>query len=286
MKTGYDQFFKKAQTVAQTNSGPSVKVAKKSATSGMPKDRRLQSADAKKLGRELASELRQRVSPKYQQATAKKNKKGIPWKLVSISMMGLCVTALGLWKMEKIEKIIRSVEITMLGQAYAEDTKPAESAEKVGEKSAEKVAEKTDAEKPAEKKEFTSEEINHLSKLNDRKRELDSREEELNRVEAELTAQKAELEKRMAELESTRKNISTVLEEKVQSDDKKVDKLVEMYSNMKPQQSAKVFEEMDEGLAIEILGRMKKKNVAEIMSLVKSEKVKVLSEKFAGYKRN
>jgi flagellar motility protein MotE (MotC chaperone) len=55
---------------------------------------------------------------------------------------------------------------------------------------------------------------------------------------------------------------------------------------MKPQQAAKAFEEMDEDLAIEILGRMKKKNAAEVMNLVKPEKVKIFSEKYAGYKSN
>jgi flagellar motility protein MotE (MotC chaperone) len=93
------------------------------------------------------------------------------------------------------------------------------------------------------------------------------------------------LEKRLQELEQTRKVISQVLEEKVQTDDKKVETLVQMYSNMKPQQAAKVFETMDEDLAVEILGRMKKKNAAEIMKLIKAEKAQIFSEKYAGYKR-
>jgi flagellar motility protein MotE (MotC chaperone) len=59
-----------------------------------------------------------------------------------------------------------------------------------------------------------------------------------------------------------------------------------MYSNMKPQQAAKVFETMDEELAVEIIGRMKKKNAAEIMNLIKAEKAQIFSEKFAGYRRS
>jgi flagellar motility protein MotE (MotC chaperone) len=58
-----------------------------------------------------------------------------------------------------------------------------------------------------------------------------------------------------------------------------------MYSNMKAPQAAKVFETMDEDLAVEILGRMKKKNAADIMNLLKPEKAQILSEMFAGYKR-
>jgi len=55
---------------------------------------------------------------------------------------------------------------------------------------------------------------------------------------------------------------------------------------MKPAQAAKVFETMDEDLAVEILGKMKKKNAAEVMNLIKPEKAQVFSEKYAGYKRN
>jgi flagellar motility protein MotE (MotC chaperone) len=107
----------------------------------------------------------------------------------------------------------------------------------------------------------------------------------LNRIENELTAQKEELEKRMKELEKTRSNISSVLEEKVKADDQKIDTLVQMYSTMKPQQAAKVFETLDEDLSVEIISRMKKKNAAEILNLLKPEKAQMFSEKFAGYKK-
>jgi flagellar motility protein MotE (MotC chaperone) len=53
---------------------------------------------------------------------------------------------------------------------------------------------------------------------------------------------------------------------------------------MKPQQAAKVFETLDEDLVIEILGRMKKKNAADILNLVKPEKAQILAERYAGYR--
>ena len=270
MKSGYDQFFKKAQKIAaQSEAQPRV-------------SRRPQGNDAKIL----AEQLRSRVRPK----PAKKTKRPVPWKLVGFSLIGLLLATMGLLQMDKIEKVIRSVEVSMLGSAYAADTNAESKTESKAQ--ADKAAVKVDGKKEAaaestvDKKDFTPEEINHFSKLNERKRELDAREEELNRMEQELALQKTDLEKRLVELESNRRNISSVLQEKVQVDDKKVENLVQMYSNMKPQHAAKAFEDMDEGLAIEILGRMKKKNAAEIMNLVKSEKVKILSEKYAGYKRN
>lgn len=263
MKSGYDQFFKNARKAAVTGQAPV-----KSAFKAKPES-------SKKLVEQLRTKMTDQAQAK------KKPRKGIPWKMVGYSLVGLLMALAGMQYYEQIERVIKKVEIS-LGTAVAEEAPaPAKKDEKAP---AEGEAAKPAAE-AAVKKEFTQEEINHFMKLNERKRELDAREEELNRVETELAAQKSELEKRLNDLEQTRKQISTVLEEKVQADDKKIDNLVQMYSNMKPQQAAKVFESIDEDLAVEILARMKRKPAAEIMNLVKSEKAQVFSEKYTGYKR-
>ena len=261
MKTGYDQFFKKAQKVAAKNNGKPKPIERAKRT--------VQFKDTNAM----TEELRMRMRPQ----AMKRKPKGIPWKIVGVSLVGVAVAALCLWKADDIDKLAHRIEIDFLGTAHAEEAKPAPVA---------KAAEPEKKEEDLNRKEYSQDEINHFAKLNERKRELDAREEELARTEQELQEQRAQLEKRMTELEQTRKNISSILEEKVQVDDKKIDNLVQIYSNMKAQQAAKAFEDMDEGLAIEVLGRMKKKNAAEIMNLVKSEKVKVLTEKYAGYKRN
>lgn len=262
MKNGYDQFFVKAQ-----------------------KARAPQKPVRRQSSQVMAEQLRERV-----QLRKPKKSRPVPWKMIISSSLGFLVAGFGLYHYEKVESLFKRVEITVLGEAFAEDTKKPEAA-KVGEptKGATPPAAAETATKAepavAEKKDFTPEEVNHFAKLNERKRELDAREVELQKTESELAAQKAELEKRIQELEQTRKNISQVLEERVQADDKKVETLVQMYSNMKPQQAAKVFETMDEDLAVEIIGRMKKKNAAEIMNLIKADKAQTFSEKFAGYKR-
>lgn len=272
MKTGYDQFFKNARKAA---SGEPIQ--RKPATGMKLADfeKRLQQATQQpKPQRNIAEELRTRVKVQAR----KQKRKPFPVRLVLFSLMGLVVTGLGVWKAEEMEKLVHGIEISLLGSAHAQA--PAAPAA-----AAQKSDSKTEAATVVPKKEYTQDEINHFSRLNERKRELDSREEELSRMEAELQTQREELDKKLGDLERTRRGIASVLEERVQADEKKVENLVQMYSNMKPQQAAKAFEEMDEDLAIEILGRMKKKNAAEILNLVKSEKVKVLSEKYAGYKR-
>lgn len=250
MKTGYDQFFKKAKETSSLKT----------------------QVDLKKL------------QSKKQQPQAKAKKK-LKFPLVQFCLFA--VVALGALTIfehsEDIEKQLRRIDIgfsVASAEEKAHEDKKEEHADKKDEKSEEghkeaKSEVKTDA-KP--------DEADYLFKLSERKKQLDVREEELNRYAAEVAKQKEEIEAKLKKLEETRSKISTALEDKIKTDDAKVDTLVQMYSNMKAQQAAKVFETLDEDLVIEILSRMKKKNAADILNLVKPEKAQVLAERFAGYR--
>lgn len=272
MKNGYDQFFKDARKVADQQ-GPGVKFQKKPSSPRLHLD--LASED-------VEQQLRRRMKMSAVPKKSKKKKAGIPWKLVMFSAFGLLVAIWGFENHEQVEQMVKRVEFTMNGQAYAEDApkKPAPAARETAAEAA-----PAEAPAPAASTALTQGDIDHLQKLNQRKKELDAREEELNRMEGELQVQKTELDKRLKDLEEMRTRISTMLEDRVKMDGEKLDTLVQMYSNMKAPQAAKVFETMDEDLAVEILGRMKKKNAADIMNLLKPEKAQTLSEMFAGYKR-
>lgn len=257
MKSGYDQFFKNARKVANQQPTPRPRL------------------QLDLSSEEAEQQIRRRM--KMGPSVKRKKKSSVPWKMVGVSLVGFVVAIWGFQNYEQVEHLIQRVEFQMTGVAIAQpEAAPATSTVAAAEN--EEAA-------PKEKTVLTSAEIDHLQKLNDRKKELDAREEELNRMEGELQVQKVELEKRLKDLEEMRTKISTMLDDRVKADDQKVDTLVQMYSNMKAPQAAKVFETMDEDLAVEILGRMKKKNAADIMNLLKPEKAQILSEMFAGYKR-
>lgn len=181
---------------------------------------------------------------------------------------------------EKIVDSLSKVEISVFGKATAQEERA-----KTGQKpksSLEKFSEEKEAKKVA-KKSWTEEEIALFTQLEKRKVELDLREENLKKLESELKQQQAEIKKNLADLKKIRAKISQGLEQKIEKDEEKVDKLVAVYSNMKPQQAAKVMEKIDEGLAIRVLAKMKKKNAAGILNLLEPEKAKRLSEKYVGY---
>lgn len=272
MKTGYQDFFKKAQRVAD----------KKHPAHGPAEYHPSRDVFRGASAEQLRALLR-----------AKKTKPAARRKLALKPIFGLAflsgVLGFGYANLEQVEKFMDSVEISFVGAARAnEPAAPAAPAEKATESATGDKAPEGHApagEKAVSSAPPTPEEYNHLVRLRERKAELDVREEELQRTEAELAAQKKELEERLKQLEATRNDISTVLKDRAEADDKKVDDLVAVYSTMKPQQAAKIFETMDESLAVEILGRMKKKPAAEVLNLIKAEKAQAISEKYAGYKR-
>ena len=248
MKSGYDQFFKSARNAAD----------------GKP-----------------ATVKQSKPAQQQTKYTQKKRKVTAKFPLISfvVCVIGFCVAYAGYENYERLGVLLGKVEFSLFSPANAEEV-----VKKDTPKVSEKEKEPAGFTKPVVA-EPTGEELNHLMRLAERKKELDAREEELNRMEAEMAKQKEELQKKVGDLEKMRNSISTILEEKVKGDDQKIETLVQFYSNMKAPQAAKIFETLDEDLGVQILGRMKKKNAAEILNLMKAEKAQMFTEKFAGYKR-
>lgn len=192
------------------------------------------------------------------------------------------------------DHIYRQFEIKFLSEGQAkeevknkEEKKSSDEAKKTDPVNApgEKISSAESQNKTTSNKENSNQDLSYYSKLNEKQQELDLKEKELNELEEELHKQKLEVENRIQHLEKTRDQIAGVLKERMEVDQQKVKTLVELYSNMKPQQAAKVIGTLNEDLAIEVVGQMKKKNAAEIMNLLEPSKAQTITEKFAGYKR-
>jgi flagellar motility protein MotE (MotC chaperone) len=187
---------------------------------------------------------------------------------------------------ENIERYLNGVQVSFFGQALAEADTEAGKKQPTKDKKEEKKssnAEPEQTKKSSAARAWTEEELALFTKLEERKKNLDLREEELNKMEAELQKQKVMIEKKIDELGELRKKIANQLKVQVEVDEERVKKLVDFYSNMKPANAAKIVGDLNEDLAVEVLGRMKKKDAAAIMNLLDPGKSKRLSEKYAGY---
>ena len=269
----------------------------------------------------LRAELGKKIQARSKVARKKKN--SFPVGACLFLVLVILGAASGYYRPEIYENLAAHVEIGFLGQARAADESPESKAKsgKAAEKSLKdksakkdesakseigaskdgvKVAGAADAtgEKSADsdddKKEekvtsihgWTPEELSFFNKLNDRKKQLDLREAELNKLEEELQKQKLALDDKIKQLDHTRDEISATLKTRVATDQAKVDKLVDFYSTMKPQQAAKVIESLNEDLAVNVLDKMKKKNAAEVLNVMDAKKARRFSELLAGYERS
>lgn len=198
---------------------------------------------------------------------------------VSLGLSGFYLAA-----PEKFESLLEVIEIQPMGQLSAAE-KAAEKSSSTPEKTASTSPEKAQDKSPATHA-VVPQDISHFEKLRQRKEELDLREKELAELEEELQRQKVELDKRIRQLEDMRNQIGQVLKDRVEIDQEKVTKLVDLYSNMRPKQAADIIGNLNEDLAVEVLAKMKKKSAAEIMNLLPPEKARTLSEKYTGYRRH
>jgi flagellar motility protein MotE (MotC chaperone) len=321
MDNGYGQFFKQARKANEKKGGAgSSKSSKGRSASGVKftlsggaraRSREMDpamSAQSQALSPEehLRLELARRMKAKKREIVRKRQK----FPVFPFACMTFALVAGGVGYMHPefadsaLSYVHQHVDIGVFGRAAA--------AEKTAEKPAEKTVAKGEAGKTEEKaagtgaahgenaseakaegkdekvaniRGWTPEELSFFNKLNDRKKELDLREAELNKLEEELQKQKAALDEKIKQLETMRVQISQTLKTRVANDQQKVDKLVDFYSTMKPQQAAKVIETLNEDLAVEVLDKMKKKNAAEIMNALDAKKARRLSELLTGYQR-
>ena len=277
MKSGYDQFFQKAKETAKKEAGPR-------APNGKAQQPRRPSAPP--TDAEIA--IRQALGISQKQSQKRRRR---PAKLSSILGMagvtaGVAVMVWLAFEPWRLDDWFERIEVGFLGNVMASETgqkKPEKSADSKNQKQEKNAS--SEGREPSPINESVPQDLSYYAKLNDKRQELDLREKELNELEEELHKQKLEIEARIQHLEKLRDQIAGVLKDKVEVDQEKVMRLVEFYSNMKPQQAAKIIGTLNEDLAIEVLGKMKKKSAAEIMNLLEPNKAQVLSEKFAGYKR-
>lgn len=260
-------------------------------TPGSPGDRRSHGGGAKtpaltpeeRLRLELARRLRKK------KAEAFRRRRSFPAFPAACVLAAFVSSVVGVYKPEALDWVMTHIEIGVFGDAKAQNAEKAASSSPVQE---EKAADPKHDAKAGIKGEtapnvrgWTPEELSFFNKLNERKKELDLREAELVKLEEELHKQKEALDEKIRQLEAMRVQISSTLKNRVAEDQEKVDKLVQFYSNMKPQQAAKVIETLNEDLAVEVIDKMKKKNAAEIMNMMDSKKARRLSELMTGYQR-
>jgi flagellar motility protein MotE (MotC chaperone) len=124
---------------------------------------------------------------------------------------------------------------------------------------------------------FSPAEIEVLQSLAQRRAELDRRNEELQQREVLLKATEQRINDKIAQLQSMEKAISETVRRKDEENEAKIKNLVRIYETMKPKEAARIFEQLDMPVLLDVAGHMKEMKVAPILAAMDAGKAKALT---------
>ena len=121
-----------------------------------------------------------------------------------------------------------------------------------------------------------------LSALQQKELELQKREDLLRDKEERLAKIEKEVEQKVKDLLALQKEIQAAKAEKLDAQGAKVKSLAKIYGTMKPKEAAKLMENLDEKLVMNIISTMTPDEAASILSLMEVKKAAKISEALSG----
>ena len=128
---------------------------------------------------------------------------------------------------------------------------------------------------------FTPAEVEVLQSLSERREALQARAGELEMRENLLGATEKRIEEKIAELTKLEATVEAKLKRYDEQEEAKMKSLVKIYENMKPKDAARILEELDMGILLEVAERMREAKMAPILALMNSNKAKTITVELA-----
>ena len=124
-------------------------------------------------------------------------------------------------------------------------------------------------------------EVEVLTSLSKRRSELDARESQLQVQANMLAATEARVDAKIAQLKALQTQISGLLGQRDQAQEKQVAALVKTYSAMKPKDAARIFDNLDNDVLVPVAQEMKSDVLAPVLAAMNPEQAQKLTVKLA-----
>lgn len=132
---------------------------------------------------------------------------------------------------------------------------------------------------------FTPTEVELLQRLQERREQLDSRARELDQREAMLTAAETRFDQKITELQNLKKEIQGLLTQANAEQQAQLDSLVKIYETMKPADAAKIFNNLENNVLLNVISRMKEAKVAPVFAAMDEKRAQEVTILLAARKR-
>ncbi len=130
----------------------------------------------------------------------------------------------------------------------------------------------------ADPQSFTASELELLQRLSERRKVIESQAQELKTREAMLRAAEARIDGKIAELQQLEQTLIDLVAEADAQQQAKIDQLVRIYGAMKPKDAARIFNDLDMAILINVVERMKENKVAPILAQMDAIKATAVTE--------
>lgn len=124
-------------------------------------------------------------------------------------------------------------------------------------------------------------ELRVIQSLSGRRVELDAREEEMATLLPLLIAAEQKLDARIAELNAVKGEVEGMLGQLDEKEQAEVDRLVQVYSAMRPRDAAAVFVTLDDEVRLPVAAAMRPRALAAILAQMPPAEARELTEKLA-----
>lgn len=133
---------------------------------------------------------------------------------------------------------------------------------------------------------YSQTELDILQNLAKRRDELDKRAKDLDLKATMLDATEKRVNDRIGEMKTLQTELSKVVEDYKKQQNTEVMSLVKIYENMKPQDAANIFNELDMPILLEVIDRMSERKVAPVLAGMDPKKARDVTVELAELRRN
>jgi flagellar motility protein MotE (MotC chaperone) len=123
----------------------------------------------------------------------------------------------------------------------------------------------------------TDSELDVLQKLADRRTELDRRQQEIDARARLLQATEKRIDAKIAELKGIQQTVDSLLRQHDKQKDEQLRSVVKIYENMKPKDAARIFEQLDMTVLLDVIERMREQKAAPVLANMSPDKAKAVT---------
>ncbi len=128
---------------------------------------------------------------------------------------------------------------------------------------------------------ISPEEVRLLENLAERREQLDARVREIDMREKLLAAAEARVDDKIGELKQIEVVIRGLVEEFDERQQTKIKSLVKIYETMKPKDAARIFNQLEMAVLLEVIGGMRESKSAAIIARMDASKAKEVTSELA-----